>query len=178
EPSSRERLAVLHIGHEGGDEGWTGHAQSKRFPLVRFLPVRVLVGRLLEQALELKEQGGCTQLIVGQILGLRAPQGERQRGRGLVSGVVEVVLRVTERMRSDGKRDLVPDRRGPFVPGLVSSGPRQSRDDDECHNPWGQDDHHHSFFRPILRRLTTPWTPSVCFETLVGFFRTWELMTV
>ena len=122
EPSSRERLAVLHVGHEGGDEGWTGHAQSKRFPLIRFLPVRVLVGRLLEQPLELKEQGGCAQLIVGQILRLRAPQGERQRGRGLVSGVVEVVLRVTERMRSDGKRDLVPDRRGPFVPGLVSSG--------------------------------------------------------
>ena len=94
----------------------------------------MLVVWLLEQPLELKEQGGCAQLVVGQILRLRASQGERQRGRGLVSSVVEVVLRVTERMRSDGKRDLVPDRR-PFVPGLVSSEPRQSRENDERHNP-------------------------------------------
>jgi len=97
--------------------------------------VGLLVGWLLEQPLELKEQSRRAQLIVGQILRLRVPQGERQRGRGLVSGVVEVVLRVTERRRPDGQRDLVPDRRGPLVRGLLRSDARQSRDDDERHNP-------------------------------------------
>jgi hypothetical protein len=53
---ARERPAVADVGHEGGDERRTRRAQPERFLLVRFLPVDLLVGRLLEQAFELEEQ--------------------------------------------------------------------------------------------------------------------------
>jgi hypothetical protein len=62
----RASAAVLHVGHEGGDEGWTGHAHSKRFVQVSCRPAARAV-------LELKEQGGRAQLIAD--LELRPPQG-------------------------------------------------------------------------------------------------------
>ena len=62
----------------------------------------VLVGAPFEQGLELKEQCRAAQLVVCQIVDVRHAEGECERARVFIAGVVEETLGVGQRLVIEG----------------------------------------------------------------------------